>query len=140
MKTLILSVFADDKISHFTHEINNWVEGQGKESEEFQQLIHSLALPSSLQLDDWRSFVGEQSNIVCVICQSILNSFMEYRRQGVSAEEIRSQVIQLCIKLNLQTERVCHNVVTINLVSKLNCYANKILNIFIFNIIYLLSS
>lgn len=103
-------------ISRFTHEINNWVKVH-KESEEFQQLVHSLALPTSLQRNSWRSFGGERSTVICIICQSILNSFIEHRKQGMSAEDIRSRVIDLCTKLNLQTEQVCDGAVTINLVS-----------------------
>lgn len=131
-KILILFDFADDTISRFSHEIKNWVERE--ETAEFRQLIHRLALPTHLQQTDWRSFVGEMSSITCTICQSVLNTFMEYRKNGMSAEDIRCNVIQLCEKLKVQTKQVCRGAITINLVSKLNCYANKILKIFILSL------
>jgi sphingomyelin phosphodiesterase len=40
---------------------------------------------------------------------------MEYYKQGMPVEEIRSHVIQLCTQLNLQTEQVCNGAITINL-------------------------
>lgn len=119
------SIFAavSSNISRFTHEINNWVKVQ-QESEEFQQLVHSLALPTKLQRDNWRNFVGERSTVICIICQSVLNSFIEYRKQGMSAEDIKFKVIKLCTRLNLQTKQVCDGAVTINLVSKLRIVIN----------------
>lgn len=127
--TLLLKVvnsdttnYINDTISRFTHEINNWI--QGEETKEFQQLIHSFALPNSL-LDDWHSFVDEKSDIVCIICRSILNIFIKYRKQGMSAEEIRSRLIQLCILLKLQKERICFGLITINLPTILHIIDSK---------------
>lgn len=122
---MVLSVFADDIISDFTCKINNWVKaGESKDSEEFEDLkpfIHSLAFPTSLQRADWRSLSDEKSAIICIICRSFLNCFMKFRKEGMSAEKIRSIVIKFCSLLNLQTKNVCDGAVTINLVSKLNC-------------------
>jgi len=84
---------------------------------------------------DWRSFDGENSENICIICKSVLNTFIEYRRQGMSEEDIKNKVIKICTLLKLQSPQVCDGVVTINLVSKLNCYTNKIkLKIFYYNI------
>lgn len=113
---MVLSVFADDVISHLTHEINNWITVDEK-SEEFQRLIHNLSLPTNLLRKDWRSFDGESSENICIICKSVLNTFIEYRRQGMSAEDIKSKVIKICTLLKLQSPQVCDGVVTINLVS-----------------------
>ncbi|XP_071578444.1 sphingomyelin phosphodiesterase 1 [Temnothorax nylanderi] len=110
-----VSTYISDTVSHFTHEIKNWVKAQQNESEEFQQLIHQLALPISQQRDDWRGFVGERSGSICIICRSVLNTFIEYRRGGMSEEEIGRLVIRLCILLDLADEPVCVGVVTINL-------------------------
>jgi len=103
-------------ILHFSHEIDNWIKF-GNESQIFQQLLNSLTLPTSLQRDDWRSFTAERSTAICIVCESILNTFIAYRRKGMSADNIRSKVIKLCTRLNLQTERVCNGAVTLNLVS-----------------------
>jgi len=116
---LVLSVFADDITSLFTHEIDNWVRVQ-EESDTFRQLIHTLALPTNLQREDWRSFVGVRGAIICTICKSALNSFIKFRRQGTSEKHMRHKAIKLCTRLNLQTEEVCDGIITINLVSKSN--------------------
>jgi len=117
---LVLSVFADDIISLFTYEIDNWVTVQ-EESDTFRQLIRNLALPTSLQREDWRSFVGVRSTIICTICKSALNSFIQFRRKNASEEQIRHKAIKLCTLLNMQTDQVCDGIITINLVSKSNC-------------------
>ncbi|XP_018375510.1 PREDICTED: sphingomyelin phosphodiesterase 1-like [Trachymyrmex cornetzi] len=104
----------NDIISRLTHEINNWITVNEK-SEEFQQLIHNLSLPTNLLRKDWRSFDGESSENICIICKSVLNTFIEYRRQGMSTEDIKSKVIKICTLLKLQSPQVCDGVVTINL-------------------------
>ncbi|XP_018403569.1 PREDICTED: sphingomyelin phosphodiesterase 1-like [Cyphomyrmex costatus] len=104
----------NDIISHFTQEINNWLTIE-ENSEEFQQLIQNLSLPTDLQRKDWRSFDGETSENICIICKSVLNIFIEYRKQGMSAEDIKNKVIKICTMLKLQSPQVCDGVVTINL-------------------------
>ncbi|XP_011865141.1 PREDICTED: sphingomyelin phosphodiesterase-like isoform X2 [Vollenhovia emeryi] len=116
--------YIDDTVSHFTHEINNWIKVQ-EESEEFQQLIHSLALPTSLQRDEWHTFIGKESKDICIVCKSILNSIIECRKQGMSAGDIRCKVIKLCTQLNLATERVCDGVITINLPTVIHIVDSK---------------
>ncbi|XP_011690160.1 PREDICTED: sphingomyelin phosphodiesterase-like [Wasmannia auropunctata] len=104
----------NETISRFTHELNNWVPEQ-KETKEFQQLIHSLTLPTGLQHTDWRSFEGDLKSNICIICKSVVNTFIEYYRNGMSVEDISSRVIKLCTLLKLQTAQVCNGAVTINL-------------------------
>ncbi|XP_011647307.1 sphingomyelin phosphodiesterase 1-like isoform X1 [Pogonomyrmex barbatus] len=106
--------YADNITLHFTHEIKNWVQVQQK-SEEFQHLIQSLTLPTNLQRVDWRSFDDERGTIICIICRSILNVFMEYRKHGMSGENIGYLVTKLCTLLNLQTPDVCKGAININL-------------------------
>ncbi|XP_012062504.1 PREDICTED: sphingomyelin phosphodiesterase 1-like [Atta cephalotes] len=103
-----------DIISRLTYEINNWVTIDEK-SEEFQQLIHNLSLPTNLLRKDWRSFDGENSENICIICKSVLNTFIEYRRQGMSEEDIKNKMIKICTLLKLQSPQVCDGVITINL-------------------------
>ncbi|KYM84646.1 Sphingomyelin phosphodiesterase 1 [Atta colombica] len=104
----------NDIISRLTYEINNWVTIDEK-SEEFQQLIHNLSLPTNLLRKDWRSFDGENSENICIICKSVLNTFIEYRRQGMSEEDIKNKMIKICTLLKLQSPQVCDGVITINL-------------------------
>ncbi|XP_011865164.1 PREDICTED: sphingomyelin phosphodiesterase-like [Vollenhovia emeryi] len=109
----------DDTVSHFTRIITNWVSTEPcdkqEESEEFRQLIHTLVLPTSLQRDNWHSFDGERGDIMCVICQSALNTFLKLRREGMSEESIRCRGIKLCSALNLAPDKVCEGAITINL-------------------------
>lgn len=104
----------NDTISRFSHEIGKWLTGQ-EESEEFQQFIRTLALPTSLQREDWRSFDGERGNAICIVCTSVVNSFLEGRKKGMSGDDLASKAIKMCKLLNLQTDQVCEGVVSINL-------------------------
>ncbi|EZA53027.1 hypothetical protein DMN91_002938 [Ooceraea biroi] len=103
-----------EMISQFSHEIDNWLKF-GNESESFQYMINSLALPTSLQREDWRSFTAQRGMAICIICRSALNIFIEHRRKGMTADVIRSKAIHLCTLLNIQPERVCDGAVTLNL-------------------------
>ncbi|KAL0120105.1 hypothetical protein PUN28_008043 [Cardiocondyla obscurior] len=107
--------YINNMTSRFTHEIENWVKLRQEETEEFKQLIHTLALPTALQRDDWHSFEGQENKFICIICKSVIKTFLSFRRKGMSEEDIRSRVIKLCTLLNLQTEEVCDGAVTINL-------------------------
>lgn len=133
---MVVSVFTDDTISRFSHEISKWLTGQ-EESEEFQQFIRTLALPTSLQCQDWRSFDGERGNAICVVCTSVVNSFLEYRKKGTSEDDIATKAIEMCNLLTLQTDSVCKGVVSINLVSRpkfiaLSCYKSSFIAIMYF--------
>lgn len=108
------TVHKDEMISRFSSEINNWVQ-TGEESEEFQRLINNLALPINLHHINWHSFTGETSNGICTLCRSVFNTFMEFRKNGMSANTIKSNVIKLCTRLNIETETVCNGVVTLHL-------------------------
>lgn len=113
--------FADEMIIRFTYGINNWIK-TGEESEEFQRLLDNLTLPTSLQHENWHSFTGEKSTAICIICRSILDVFIESRKKGMSADDIKSNVITLCTRMNIETERVCNGTVTLNLVSINYCH------------------
>ncbi|XP_070163189.1 sphingomyelin phosphodiesterase [Polyergus mexicanus] len=106
--------YEDDMILRFTNEINNWVK-TGEESEEFQRLLDYLTIPTSLQHANWHSFTDEKSTAICVICRSVVDVFIESRKKGMSANDIKSNVIKLCTRMNIETERVCNGSVTLNL-------------------------
>lgn len=103
-------------VLRFTNEIINWVK-TGVESLELHSSFNNLTLPTSLQRSDWHSFTGERSIATCIICRSVLDAFMEFHKKGMSANDIKSNVIKLCTRLNFGTERVCNGSVTLNLVS-----------------------
>lgn len=111
--------FIDGIVSQFSYEIDNWIKF-GNETQAFQHLLNSLSLPTNLQRNGWRSLTAEAGTAICIVCESILNTFMTLRKNGMSAEDIGSKVAKLCTRLNLQTERVCNGTITINLVSKVH--------------------
>ena len=104
----------DEMILRFSSGINNWVK-TGEESEEFQRLLDNLTLLSSLHRVDWHSYTGETSNAICTVCRSVFDTFIEFRKKGMSANDIKSNVIKLCTRMNIATERVCDGVMTLNL-------------------------
>jgi len=103
-------------VLRLTNEINNWVK-TGVESQELHSLLDNLILPTSLQRSNWHKFTGKRSTLTCVICRSVFDSFMEFLKKGMSANDIKSNVIKLCTRLNFGTERVCNGSITLNLVS-----------------------
>lgn len=118
--TKLLSAFLDE-ISHFANEINKWLT-VGEESLQFQQLADNLAFEDSMQREDWRTFIGQKNINSCIICRSALKIFIEYRRQGMSLDKLKSKVIELCIRLNIQSKKVCTGVVNLNAVGRLHSY------------------
>ncbi|XP_032682117.1 sphingomyelin phosphodiesterase 1-like [Odontomachus brunneus] len=104
----------EEAISSFSHEIDHWVK-TGEISQPFWSSLNLLALPTSLQHQNWRSFTGERSKSMCIICQSVLKVLMGYRREGLPEEQIRSTGIKLCSLLNIESERVCAGAITLNL-------------------------
>lgn len=82
-------------------------------------MINFLKIPTELQNSDWRSFPANSSTKICIICKTILTTFINLRHKGMSEEDIRNNVINLCVLLNIQTERVCKGVIESNLVIKL---------------------
>lgn len=103
----------DINVTSLANEIITWVR-TGKETETFKEAIQYLALPSELQIADWRSFTGLRSLGICTICQSTLSAFIMLRRQGMSQNDIEKSIIKICVLLNFQTERVCTGVVKLN--------------------------
>lgn len=81
-------------------------------------MINFLKIPTELQNSDWRSFPASSSTKICIICKTILTTFISLRHKGMSEENIRKNVINLCVLLNIQTERVCKGVIESNLVIK----------------------
>ncbi|XP_072757179.1 sphingomyelin phosphodiesterase-like [Anoplolepis gracilipes] len=109
-----ITAYTDEIVSRFTNAINNWV-NTGEESEEFKHLVNNLTIPTSLHHADWRSFTDNSSTAICIVCRSILNTFIDLRRKGMSGDEIKSYVIKLCNSLNIETQQVCNGTVTLNL-------------------------
>lgn len=96
-------------------EITKWVDS-GKETESFNKSIQLLSIPDELQFVDWRTFTGLNSIGICTICKAILQTFIKFRQQGMSDDDIAKNVIKLCVLLNFQHEKVCSGVVKLNLV------------------------
>lgn len=105
----------DINVTSVMDEITKWV-NSGEETKMFKESIQVLTLPNELQLINWRTFTALNSMGICTICKSILQTFIKFRQQGMSENDIAKNVIKLCVLLNFQTERVCTGIVKLNLV------------------------
>ncbi|XP_043498948.1 sphingomyelin phosphodiesterase-like [Polistes fuscatus] len=105
---------ADIDVTSMVEEITKWVDS-GKETESFNKSIQLLSIPDELQFVDWRTFTGLNSIGICTICKAILQTFIKFRQQGMSDDDIAKNVIKLCVLLNFQHEKVCSGVVKLNL-------------------------
>lgn len=105
----------DINVTSVVDKITKWV-NSGEETKVFQELIELLTLPDELQFTNWRTFTALNSVGICTICKSTLQTFINFRRQGMSENDIAKRVIKLCVLLKFQTERVCTGVVKLNLV------------------------
>ncbi|EFN69910.1 Sphingomyelin phosphodiesterase [Camponotus floridanus] len=106
--------YEDEMVLRLTNEINNWVK-TGVESQELQSLLDNLAFPASLKRSNWNDFTSKRNTITCVLCRSVFDSLIEFYKNGMSVNDIKSDVIKLCTRLNFGTERVCNGSVTLNL-------------------------
>ncbi|XP_043796526.1 sphingomyelin phosphodiesterase 1-like [Apis laboriosa] len=104
----------DVDIISFSNEIELWT-NLNHEGELFKNMINFLKIPMELQNSDWRSFPANSSTKICIICKTILTTFINLRHKGMSEEDIRNNVINLCVLLNIQTEKVCRGVIESNL-------------------------
>lgn len=57
----------------------------------------------------------DSSDMMCVLCDSVMSAYMQEIRNGVSQEELTGMVNELCVTLNLQTERVCKGLIDLNI-------------------------
>lgn len=49
---------------------------------------------------------------VCLTCRATVNTFINYRRKdNMTMEQISSLAYELCVRLNLQTDYVCRNMI-----------------------------
>lgn len=99
----------------FSNEIELWTQLH-HERELFKDMINSLKIPTELQNSDWRTFSPKVGSKICTLCSGILKVFINLRRKGMSEEDIKNNVIKLCILFNIQTENVCKGAVELNLV------------------------
>ncbi|XP_047344030.1 sphingomyelin phosphodiesterase 1-like [Vespa velutina] len=104
----------DINVTSVVDEITKWV-NSGEETEVFQELIKLLTLPNELQFTNWRTFTDLNSIGICTICKSFLKTFITFRQQGMSENDIAKKIIKLCVLLNFQTEEVCTGVIKLNL-------------------------
>lgn len=124
-------------MSRLANEITKWAES-GQESPQFRQMLDNLTFKTSMQHQNWRTFIGLESELVCILCRSTLQAFIKLFREGMPVEEIKSKVIRLCIVLNIESEAVCKGAVNLNTVSRLCSYVyiNKVTKIWKFFIYF----
>lgn len=54
------------------------------------------------------------SDMMCQLCNSALGAYMDLIREGWTPAEVAASVMELCMMLNLQTERVCQGAIDLN--------------------------
>ena len=104
----------DINASLFGNEIEIWAK-ENLETEAFKEMIDLLKIPTELQNSDWRTYKADKGAAICTTCTSIVGTFMEFRRQGMSEEKIKKKVTTLCVLLNIQKKRVCEGAIALNL-------------------------
>lgn len=75
-----------------------------------------LKIPTEYQNSDWKTFEAETEIAICTICQGTVKTVMTMRRKGMSVEDIGNKITKLCVRMNIQKERVCKGVIELNLV------------------------
>lgn len=56
-----------------------------------------------------------RNDVMCVLCNSVFGPYIEEIRAGTSKEEMTELVMELCVALNLQSERVCRGLINLNI-------------------------
>lgn len=56
-----------------------------------------------------------RNDMMCVLCNSVFTTYMEQIRNGVTKEDLSAQVHELCVTLNLQSDRVCTGLIERNI-------------------------
>lgn len=51
---------------------------------------------------------------MCTLCNSALTFYMEEIRAGATVEQINEMVVELCMTVNISTERVCRGIIGVN--------------------------
>ena len=74
-----------------------------------------LKIPTEYQNSDWKTFETETDTAICTICQGTVKTVMTMRRKGMSLEDIGKKITKLCVRMNIQNERVCKGVIKLNL-------------------------
>lgn len=55
-----------------------------------------------------------RNDMMCTLCNSVFEAYMAEIRNGATKDEISALVNELCVGLNLQTERVCEGLIERN--------------------------
>ncbi|XP_017885919.1 sphingomyelin phosphodiesterase 1-like isoform X2 [Ceratina calcarata] len=114
IKVQIINLLTDVDVSSFAEEIMLWA-NSSQTSELFMDIIQNLKFPTELQNSDFKTLAAGLYIPICTICTGTLKAFIDLRRKGESEENIRNNVIKLCVLLNIQKEEVCRGVVDLNL-------------------------
>ncbi|XP_078034652.1 sphingomyelin phosphodiesterase 1 [Augochlora pura] len=104
----------DVSATSFSYEISLWA-NTDHETAAFTHMVQHLRIPTEIQNDNWRSYKAGPSNAICTVCRSIVKTFIDFRRKGMSGEEIKNRIVKLCVLLNIQKEPVCKGVIELNM-------------------------
>lgn len=85
-----------------------------KPTELFNQLVEAFRFSSNLKPQDNEDKITPRSEMMCVLCNSVLSPYMELIREGASTEEVAESVLELCVMLSISTPRVCQGAIDTN--------------------------
>ena len=104
----------DISVSSFANELELWAT-LDYETELFEEMANLLKIPTEHQNSDWKTFEAETESAICTICQGTVKIVLAMWRKGMSAEDIGKKITKLCVRMNIQNERVCKGVIELNL-------------------------
>ncbi|XP_049773535.1 sphingomyelin phosphodiesterase-like isoform X2 [Schistocerca cancellata] len=80
----------------------------------FQEALHHLTLTNHIESEYLTDLSPKDQLTTCVLCDVIVNAFMEYYKNGKSKDELEALVVDACVTLNIETEEVCSGVIGSN--------------------------
>lgn len=81
----------------------------------YEHLIETFRFAAPLKrLDNTDDGIGPRDDTMCVLCNAALGAYVDFIREGASVEEVAESVLELCLMLNISTERVCSGAINGN--------------------------
>ncbi|XP_049773538.1 sphingomyelin phosphodiesterase-like isoform X5 [Schistocerca cancellata] len=91
----------------------------------FQEALHHLTLTNHIESEYLTDLSPKDQLTTCVLCDVIVNAFMEYYKNGKSKDELEALVVDACVTLNIETEEVCSGVIGSNVDTVVYIVDNK---------------
>lgn len=86
-----------------------------KESPLYAALLQIFAVPNELKRIDGPDVPIAKNDVMCVLCNSVFSAYIDEIRNGATEEQMTEMVLELCVTLQLQSERVCRGLIELNI-------------------------